>query len=137
MKKLTLGLFLIIVFTMCKKETQIIYETPAPTLAGEWYGLYGTALNKVPTMPYYFMIRSTNTMKISAYDTSTIFTADTACKVSGDTVKATYIYRYKNGTAAETYSIAARFLSNFSFMSGTWGYGGNAYNGGSFFMGRK
>jgi len=38
MKKLTLGLFLIIVFTMCKKETQIIYETPAPTLAGEWYG---------------------------------------------------------------------------------------------------
>ena len=137
MKKLILPALIVLLLAACKKETKIINEVPNPTLSGEWFGLYGANLTSIPNNPYYFLIRPDNTIKISGTDTSTLYVADSSYKVTGDTLRSTYTYRLKNGTSAGTYTIAARFLSNYSFMSGTWGYGSNAYNGGSFFMGRK
>lgn len=135
MKNLLVLCFFMLLFS-CKKEK----DTPAtpPSLFGEWYGMYGNTLTQIPASPYYFNIRSNNTMRISGYDTSTWIFADTNYVLSQtDSLKCTYTYRSKAGTTLGTYSIALRYLPNFSFISGTWGYGKNAYNGGYFYMGRK
>ncbi|MBU6325550.1 MAG: hypothetical protein KJS92_08695 [Bacteroidetes bacterium] len=112
---------------------------PAPaTLAAEWYGLYSNSLTTQPSMPFYMNIRSNGTMKIAGYDTSQYYTADTAYTLKGaDSLMCTYVYKYKNGSPGSKYSIACKYLPNFSFISGTWGYGNNAYNGGYFYLGRK
>ena len=115
----------------CSKTTNIV---PAATLAGEYYGQWSSAPGSAPTQPWYFKIRADHTMVIASTDTDTYSVADsTYYLVPGDSIKCTYRYIH----ASNTFTIIGKPNSNYSFISGTWGSGSNAYNGGTFFMGRK
>jgi hypothetical protein len=129
---------LLLFFASCTKDKTTNIVPPA-TLAGEWYGMYGSSPTAIPSAPYYFNLRNNMTMKIAAYDTSVNYFADTSYFiVPGDSIKCTYQYRNKTGSKYySTYTIIAKANKNYSFMAGSWGFGKNAYNGGPFFMGRK
>ncbi len=136
MKKALFFAFMLVVIAGCTKE-KITNIVPPATLDGEWYGLYGSSTN-APKYNWYFKIRADRTMKIAVNDTTTASVADsTYFIVPGDSIRCTYTYRNPAGQNLGTYSFIGKANSNFSFISGSWGNGNNAYDGGTFFMGRK
>jgi hypothetical protein len=130
---LAAGLFLLLAIG-CKKETTNII--PPATLAGEWYGFYGSG-SQVPNTDWYFKIRPDMTMKI-AHDDTTTYVADSIYYVpSADSIRCTFTYKQPNGTPGGTFSFIGRYSHSYTIMSGTWGAGSSPYNCGSFIMGRK
>jgi hypothetical protein len=136
MKKALFFAFLLMVIAGCTKE-KITNIVPPATLEGEWYGRY-SGTDKSLQYNWYFKVRADHTMKIASSDTITTSVADsTYFIVPGDSLRCTYTYRNKTGVALGTYTLIGKPNSNFSYISGTWGNGNDAYSGGTFFMGRK
>ena len=118
-------------FISCKKDDVTI---PAPTynIEGQWSGASGSGSGSQTTY-YAVTFKSGGLLTVESNSIVSPSVAFGTWGVIGDSVKGTYTYQIGSGT----YSMAAKYLSSSDQITGTWGSGTNAYNGGTFSASKK
>jgi hypothetical protein len=107
-------------FVSCDKDDDPVYA-----LQGAWVGNYGNG-STPPATFFAANFKSGGNVTIEANNAASPSVAFGTWTQVGDSVKATYTYQIGSGT----YSLAAKYTSSSNQMTGTWGSGTNAYNGG-------
>jgi hypothetical protein len=137
MKKTTIKMLTVCIalatttFISCKKDDVTIPD-PTYNLEGQWSGASGTGSGS-QTNYYALTFKSGGFLTVESNSVVSPSVAFGSWGIIGDSVKATYTYQIGSGT----YSMAAKYTSNSDQITGTWGVGTNAYNGGSFTVTKK
>lgn len=114
---LTMVLCLFIIISSCKKENEIVAST---TLQGTWVGTgqYGTSGGN-PTYPFSITFKAGGSVEIIGNNSTGVDNATGTWQLVQDTVTASYKY----DASSAIYSLAAKFSSNSTIMTGTIGLG--------------
>jgi hypothetical protein len=117
-------------FISCKKDA----STPPPTynIEGQWSGSSGTGSGAQNTY-YSLTFKSGGLLTVESNNVVNPSVAFGTWGIAGDSVKGTYTYQIGSGT----YSFAGKYSSSSDQITGTWGSGTNAYNLGTFTVGKK
>lgn len=112
-------------FFSCKKDADnITSHKPAPGIQGDWIGKYGFG-NETPGIYYRFSIQESGL--IDELNSSGVSKGGGTWNLNGTTFTAHYQWKAPLNTI---YTVSATYNEAAHKLSGTWGYGNSATNGG-------
>ena len=115
-------------FTACKKDKDNGTITNTSDIAGNWVGKYGNG-SDVPNIYYAFIIKSNGTLdEVNKYG---VKIGEGTWTISGNKFLATAHYL---ANPSGGFSVNATLSGDKINLTGTWGYGNNASDGGTFYM---
>lgn len=128
LKIAVLSLLCVSTFMACKKDKDDKTTTNASGMAGTWVGKYGNGTDS-PNIYYAFSIKSNGTLEeINKYG---VKIGEGIWTISGNKFVATLHYL---ANPSGGFSVTATLNDSKNKLTGTWGYGNSATDGGAFYM---
>lgn len=114
----------IVLFSCSKNSDDVTPNNPAPGIQGDWIGKYSFG-NETPSVYFRFSIQAGG--KIDELNASGASKGGGTWELNGTSFTAHYQWKEPLNTI---YTVAATYNEATHKLSGTWGYGNSAINGG-------